>query len=89
MKFAGSLPDNGKIKNLPRRSIDWIVRPFMLSASFAADGFFTVLAQVMLALEIVEPVNPARMRFRRVFSTSGSSGMIRLSSVDWCSHSIG
>ena len=59
MKLAGLLPDKGRIKNLPRRSIARIVRPLIQSASSDADGFFTVFAQVMLACKIVEPVNPA------------------------------
>ena len=75
MNEAGPLPDRHRMMYLPRRSTFWMMRPFKPSTSSAADGFLTVLAQVMFAPAIVEPVSPARTKFRRVFSTSGSSGI--------------
>ena len=77
---AGEAPESGNIKYFPLRCTSWIVRFFNPSASSRADGFFTVLAQVMLEPVMVQPGSPNRIRFRRVFSTSGSSGMLCKSS---------
>jgi hypothetical protein len=46
-----------------------------------AVGFLTVLAQVMLEPVMVHPGSPNLIKFRRVFSTSGSSGMLWYSSA--------
>ena len=76
----GFPPENGKIRYLPRRWTSPKVRPFRPFASSAAEGFFTVLGQEMLTPVMVQPGSPARTKFRRVFSTSGSSGTLGHSS---------
>ena len=75
IRVAGGWPVRGNSRYLARRLTPAMARPATAAVRASGDGRLTQLGQPMAARVMARPGRLARIRLRRTFSTSGSSGI--------------